>query len=149
MNGTVKKVDVTVGKIGNTADQFNTTATKVNKTADSLTVTVGEYGKLAKSVDALVTENRQTFGKTLTNFNALSVDLRQTVNKLNPTIDKLNGTVAKVEFFQGTTLLGTSTASPYSYTWTNVPAGTYSIVAKAFDALGQRTFSTPVLVTVK
>jgi phospholipid/cholesterol/gamma-HCH transport system substrate-binding protein len=96
LNGTVKNVDVAVGKIGNTADKFNITATKVNKTADNLTVTVGEYGKLAKSVDALVTENRQTFGKTLTNFNTLSVDLSQTVRKLNPTIDKLNSTVAKV-----------------------------------------------------
>jgi phospholipid/cholesterol/gamma-HCH transport system substrate-binding protein len=96
LNGTVKNVDVAVGKIGNTADQFNVTATKVNKTADNLTMTVTEYGKLAKSVDALVTENRQTFGKTLTNFNALSVDLRQTVTKLNPTINKLNNTVAKV-----------------------------------------------------
>jgi phospholipid/cholesterol/gamma-HCH transport system substrate-binding protein len=93
---TIKKVGVVTDKFGNTADQFSDTALRVNKTADTLTGTVLEYGKLAKSVDALVSENRQTFGTTLTNFNALSVDLRKTVNKLNPTIDKLNSTVAKV-----------------------------------------------------
>jgi chitinase len=33
-----------------------------------------------------------------------------------------SGTISKVEFFNGTSLLGTSTASPYSYTWNNVAA---------------------------
>lgn len=47
-----------------------------------------------------------------------------------------NGTVSKVEFFNGTTLLGTDITSPYSYTWSNVAAGTYSITAKATDNLG-------------
>ncbi len=96
LDNTVKKVGDTTDKIGATADQFSETARHVNKTADTLTTTVVEYGKLAKSVDALVSENRQTFGATLGNFNALSIDLRRTVNKLNPTIDKLNSTVAKV-----------------------------------------------------
>ena len=34
-----------------------------------------------------------------------------------------DGTVAKVELFQGTTLLGTSTAAPYSFTWAEVALG--------------------------
>ncbi|MCI1187159.1 carbohydrate-binding protein [Hymenobacter sp. DH14] len=59
-----------------------------------------------------------------------------------------DGTVSKVEFFNGATLLGTSTASPYSYTWTGVAAGTYSLTAKATDNSGAATTSAAVSVTV-
>jgi phospholipid/cholesterol/gamma-HCH transport system substrate-binding protein len=96
VDGVVQKIGGVTTKFGNTADQFTNTATRVNKTADNLTLTVAEYGKLAKSVDSLVVENRQSFSKSLTNFSTLSADLSQTVKKLNPTIDKLNNTVTKV-----------------------------------------------------
>jgi hypothetical protein len=59
-----------------------------------------------------------------------------------------DGSVAKVEFYQGATLLGTSTASPYRYTWTGVAAGTYSLTAKATDNQGATTTSAAVSVTV-
>src|SRR5437667_7119836 len=36
-------------------------------------------------------------------------------------------TIAKVEFFQGNTLLGTDTNSPYSFTWNDVAGGSYSL----------------------
>src|SRR6185437_16309346 len=58
------------------------------------------------------------------------------------------GTISNVQFFNGTTLLGTSTTSPYSFTWTNVAAGTYSITAKATDASGNSTTSTAVSIKV-
>ncbi len=44
-----------------------------------------------------------------------------------------NGFVTKVEFYQGTTKLGEDTNSPYSYLWTNVPLGRYSLTARATD----------------
>jgi len=59
-----------------------------------------------------------------------------------------DGTVAKVEFYNGATLLGTATASPYTYTWTNVASGTYSLTAKATDNAGAATTSAAVSVTV-
>jgi len=41
-------------------------------------------------------------------------------------------TVSKVEFYRGgTTLLGTDTSSPYTFNWTNVAAGTYSLTARS------------------
>ena len=58
-----------------------------------------------------------------------------------------NGTISKVEFYNGTTLLGTATTSPYSYNWTNVAAGTYSITAVATDNSGNKT--TSVADTIK
>ncbi|MFZ6745257.1 Ig-like domain-containing protein [Undibacterium sp. JH2W] len=59
-----------------------------------------------------------------------------------------DGTVSKVEFYNGATLLGSSTTSPYSYNWVNVIPGTYSITAKATDNLSGTTTSSPVSITV-
>ena len=59
-----------------------------------------------------------------------------------------NGTVSKVEFFQGTTKLGEATAAPYAYTWASVPAGVYTLTAKATDDQGASTTSSPVTVFV-
>jgi len=56
--------------------------------------------------------------------------------------------IKKVDFFVGNTLLYSATTAPYTFTWSGISAGTYNVVAKAFDTLGQRTFSTPVVVTV-
>ena len=42
---------------------------------------------------------------------------------LSATASVSGGTISKVEFYNGTTLLGTSSSSPYSYTWTNVAGG--------------------------
>ena len=58
-----------------------------------------------------------------------------TVN-LSATANDADGTITKVEFYQGNTLLGTSNASPFAYSWTNVAAGTYYLSAKAYDNLG-------------
>ncbi|SFH06728.1 protein of unknown function [Pontibacter chinhatensis] len=59
-----------------------------------------------------------------------------------------DGSVAKVEFFQGTTKLGEDTSSPYSFTWSSVVAGTYTLTARATDNLGATTTSAEVNVTV-
>ena len=67
---------------------------------------------------------------------------------LTATAADADGTVAKVEFFQGTTKLGEATASPYTYTWTGVAAGTYALTAKATDNGGASTTSAAVSVTV-
>ncbi|MGV3581970.1 MAG: Ig-like domain-containing protein [Methylophilus sp.] len=59
-----------------------------------------------------------------------------------------DGTVAKVEFYDGATLLGTSTAAPYTYIWANAAVGTHTITAKATDNSGAVTTSAAVNVTV-
>jgi chitodextrinase len=59
-----------------------------------------------------------------------------------------DGTVAKVDFYNGSTKLGTATASPYSYTWGSVAAGTYSLTAIATDNAGAATTSGAVSITV-
>ncbi|WPQ66470.1 PQQ-dependent sugar dehydrogenase [Chitinophaga sancti] len=58
------------------------------------------------------------------------------------------GTVMNVEFYQGSTKIGEDADAPYTFTWTNVPAGTYSITAKATDNAGLTATSIPVSITV-
>jgi cellulose 1,4-beta-cellobiosidase len=59
-----------------------------------------------------------------------------------------DGTVSKVDFYAGTTLLGTDTSAPYTYSWTGVAAGAYTLTAKATDNAGNATTSSGVSVTV-
>ncbi len=56
--------------------------------------------------------------------------------------------ISRVEFYQGTTLIGTSSTAPFGGTWSNVGAGAYSLTAKAYDTFGVAGVSTPVLVSV-
>lgn len=67
---------------------------------------------------------------------------------LNATAGDSDGTIARVEFYNGSTLLGQDTTSPYSYSWTNVAAGTYSVTARAIDSSSAQTNSSAVTVTV-
>jgi hypothetical protein len=54
----------------------------------------------------------------------------------------------RMEFYQGTTLLGTDTTAPYSFTWTNVPPGRYTISVRNVANTGARATSQPVDITV-
>lgn len=57
--------------------------------------------------------------------------------------------INRVEFYAGATLVGTATTSPYSVTWSNVPAGTYAITARAYDTYGAMGTSAAANVTVQ
>lgn len=59
-----------------------------------------------------------------------------------------DGTVALVEFFNGTTKLGEDTTNPYTFDWANVTAGTYGITAKVTDNAGAVSTSAPINVSV-
>jgi hypothetical protein len=59
-----------------------------------------------------------------------------------------NDRISKVEFYNGTTLLRTENYYPYTYWWSPVEPGTYTVTAKAYDDKGLSTTSAPVTVTV-
>lgn len=60
-----------------------------------------------------------------------------------------DGTTTKVEFFRGgSTLIGTATTSPYTFSWTGAASGSYSLTAKATDNSGGTKTSTAVAITV-
>ncbi|MEZ0299238.1 MAG: Ig-like domain-containing protein, partial [Candidatus Methylacidiphilales bacterium] len=67
------------------------------------------------------------------------------------------GTIAKVEFYatqltgtgQGNTVrLGEDAFAPYTYSWSNVGAGAYSLTAVATGSTGEQATSAPVTITV-
>jgi hypothetical protein len=66
---------------------------------------------------------------------------------LSATASDPEGKMSKVEFYSGSTLLGTDTSSPYSFSWSPA-AGTYSIKAVAYDTSGLTATSASVSVTV-
>ena len=66
---------------------------------------------------------------------------------LAATASSANG-ISRVDFYQGNSLVGTSTTAPFGGQWSNVPAGSYTLTAKAYDSLGTSGVSTPVHVTV-
>jgi len=67
---------------------------------------------------------------------------------INASANDANGTIAKVEFFNGAAKLGEDLISPYSFTWSNAPIGTHSILAKATDNQGAVTNSTAISLLV-
>jgi hypothetical protein len=117
----------------------------------------GNYNLTAKATDnnggTTVSDTIKITVNTLPTIAISSpVDLAAFTAGTDLTIDvnatDLDGTVAKVEFYQGSTLLGQSTTAPYNFTWTNLPVGTYALTAKATDNYGGTTTSTAVNVTV-
>jgi len=67
---------------------------------------------------------------------------------VNATASDSDGTVARVDFFADSTLLGTAATSPYSVPWNNVGPGSYTLTAKAIDSSGAATTSGPIDITV-
>lgn len=57
------------------------------------------------------------------------------------------GSIAKVEFYNGTSRLGEDATAPYSFVWNNVSAGSYTVKAKAIDN-GGASASASVNITV-
>jgi subtilisin family serine protease len=67
---------------------------------------------------------------------------------LSATASDVDGTVTQVAFYAGSTLLGADTMPPYTFSWTSVPAGDYSLTAVATDDAGATTTSNAVTIHV-
>jgi hypothetical protein len=59
-----------------------------------------------------------------------------------------NGSVTRVDFYRGTTLIAQDSSAPYSATWSSAAAGSYALTAIAYDNGGASTTSAAVNVTV-
>ena len=67
---------------------------------------------------------------------------------LTATASDSDGSIARVDFYAGTTLIGSSASAPYSATWANVAVGVYSLTARAIDDRGAMSTSAAASVTV-
>jgi hypothetical protein len=80
--------------------------------------------------------------------NGASLAAPATVN-LAATVNANGHVVSAVQFYNGATLLGQATAAPYPFTWNNVPAGSYTLLAQATYDAGSTVASGSVTVTVQ
>lgn len=67
---------------------------------------------------------------------------------INANAADADGNVTKVEFFNGATKLGEDLAAPYTFSWTSVAAGSYTLTTKATDNDNGVNTSSPVNVLV-
>jgi len=67
---------------------------------------------------------------------------------LAATASDSDGSVSRVDFYAGATLVGSDTTAPFGVTWSGVPAGNYTLTAVATDNGGLPTTSTPVSISV-
>jgi len=60
------------------------------------------------------------------------------------------GSLTKVDFYQGTVLLGTAATAPYTWAWdtTKAPIGNHTLKTRAWDGAGNSAYSTAVTVSV-
>ncbi len=68
--------------------------------------------------------------------------------KLNAAVTNVSGTIKKVQFYNGTNLLHTETLFPYGFLWIDVPIGSYTLTAKAYDNQDQIITSNAIDVAV-
>ena len=59
-----------------------------------------------------------------------------------------DGTISRMQFYSNNQLIGTDTSSPYSFNWSNVAAGNYSLQAIVTDNGGIAVGSNVVSITV-
>jgi RHS repeat-associated protein len=120
-------------------------------------VVPGNYAVTAKATGSLGgTATSGSIGVTVAANAAPNVSLAATpataqapaAISLNATAADADGTIARVEFYNGATLLATVSQPPYSYAWNGVAAGTYTLTAQAVDNLGATTVSSASMVTV-
>jgi RHS repeat-associated protein len=151
-DGTVQKVDFYQGStlIGTaSAPPYGFTWSNVAAGSYSLTaVATDDRGGTGSSAPVAVTVNALPV-VALTSPAANAVFAAPADIALSASAADPDGTIAKVEFFYGTTLIATRTAAPYSFVWTGVPAGSYELRATATDNLGGSATSAAVNITVR
>jgi hypothetical protein len=154
-DGTVSRIDFYAG-----AQLIGTDATSPYSAAwnnvpagsyDLTAVATDDAGASATSSTARVTvtapPNQPPTVSIASPANGASFTAPATIT-INANASDGDGTVTRVDFYRGSTLIGSDTSSPYSVTWSSVPAGTYALTAVAFDDDGASTSSPAVSVTV-
>jgi Bacterial Ig domain len=112
----------------------------------TITFTVSD-GSLNSSRSFVLTVNQQPVVSLTSPPNNATFTAPANIT-LTATASDSGGTVSKVDFFSGPTLLATAATSPYNFVWNNVLAGNYTLSARATDNLNATGTSPAVSVTV-
>jgi len=60
----------------------------------------------------------------------------------------VDGSIILIEFYNGSTKIGSKASAPYSFTWNNVAAGIFSLTVVATDNLNVKTVSSAISISV-
>jgi hypothetical protein len=99
-------------------------------------------------VSITVTGANQPPSVTLTGPAAGSSYTAPATVPLTASASDANGSITKVDFLVGSTVVGTDTTSPYAFSWAAATPGTFTISARATDNGGAVTTSPGVAITV-
>jgi endoglucanase len=64
------------------------------------------------------------------------------------TASDADGSVARVDFLNGSAVIGSDTTAPYTFAWTGVATGNYAVSARAVDNAGATTTTSPIVISV-
>ena len=133
--------------INSTNGHFSWIVPLMQATTNYVTLTVTDDGwpQLSDSKSAVFTVNRPPQVSLITPTNATRFLPPADININVQAIEEL-GTIAHVEVFSGTTLLTRITNAPYSFIWSNVTEGVYTLTARALDSYGLYGTSAPVVI---
>jgi len=122
-----------------------------NLSAGSYSVTallVYDAGSTVASSAATLTVTNPLPTVALTSpLNGASYAAPATIN-LAATFTANGHSITKVQFYNGATLLGEDSSAPYTLTWSNVSAASYSLTASVIYDAGSTAVSSPVNITV-
>ena len=123
--------NVAVGSYALTAKAYD----NKNGTATSSAIDISVTGNLPPTVSLTAPANGAVFlaGATVT-LTAAAADP--------------DGSIARVEFYDGATLLGAGATAPFSFAWTNAAVGNHALTAKAVDNAGASAQSAIVNMVV-
>ena len=154
-DGTVSRVDFYAGPqliLSDATTPYSATWNNVPAgTYDLTAVATDDAGAKTTSSTARVTVNapsNQAPTASITSPTSGASYTAPATITINASASDSDGTITRVDFYRGSTLIATDTSSPYSATWSNAPAGTYALTAVAFDNAGASTSSSAVNVTV-
>lgn len=106
------------------------------------------FNRLATSTSIVSSTTPPTVAVTLTHPFPGTTFAAPSSLTLDASATVTNGTITRVEFFAGPTLIGTATTAPYQATWTAPPVGAHVLTAVATDHTGAVTTSAPVTIAI-
>ena len=153
-DGTISRVDLYQGSTllkSDWSSPYSVNWSNAPAGTHTLTATARDNSGATRSATVTITVNAA--GNQLPNVTVTSPTTGATYTapatvNIQATASDSDGTIARVEFYRGSTLISTDTSSPYTASWTNAGAGTYALTARAYDNSGGSRTSTAVNVSI-
>ncbi len=119
--------------------EYTITAIATDNDGVSTTSSAINVSIIAVSNSLSVSITSPNAGTVFTQGNAISITANASTT---------NGSIALVEFFDGTTKLGEDTTAPYGISWSSGNLGNHSLTAKATNTNNDTTTSTAVNISI-